>query len=153
MLGIVISYSPQVPEATYSRRICWERRSRLEGRFALMIFELETCWPHRWWCWSEGSPTHDKPVQLKKCWDFTRFKPPFGVTLQILESIFSPKTNDAHSHWQQSRPLPLPLLLAQRWLAEEQPQQQANERFIREEMLLLREPKNLSKTYVAWWQA
>jgi len=46
--------------------------------------------------------------------DFTRFKPPFGVTLQILESIFSRKTNDAHSHWQQSRPLPLPLLLAQR---------------------------------------
>ena len=47
---------------------------------------------------------------------------------------FLPKNNDAHSHWQQSRPLPLPLLLAQRWLAEEQPQQQADERFIREEM-------------------
>ena len=63
--------------------------------------------------------------------------------------MFSPKTDDAHSHWQQGSPVPLPLLLAQRRLAEEQPQQQADERFIREEMLLLREPKNSSKTYAA----
>ena len=76
-----------------------------------------------------------------------------NLSLWILESIFSPKTNDAHNQWQQGRPVPLPLLLAQRRLAEEQPQQQADERFIREEMFLLREPKKLFKTYVAWWQA
>ena len=71
------------------------------------------------------------------------------LSLWILESIFSPKTNDAHSQWQQTRPVPLPSLLAQRRLAEEQPQQQAGERFIREEMFLLRDPKKLFKTYVA----
>ena len=43
-----------------------------------------------------------------------------------LENIFSPKINDAHNQWLQGRPVPLPLLLAQQWLAEEQPQQQAS---------------------------